>query len=67
MTSAAKLEEKFWLALKDDKVFVPTSDLHVLALDAKTGEVVWDHTIVPPTTEIKAGDAIEIVRPFSGG
>ena len=27
------------------RVFVPTSDLHVLALDAKTGELMWDHEI----------------------
>ncbi len=27
------------------RVFVPTSDLHVLALNARTGELVWNHEI----------------------
>lgn len=29
------------IALGGDKVFVPTSDMHMLALDMKTGEKVW--------------------------
>jgi alcohol dehydrogenase (cytochrome c) len=33
------------LALHGDRVFVPTSDLHVVALNAKTGEQVWNHEI----------------------
>ena len=33
------------LALHGDTVIVPTSDLHVVALHAGTGEVVWDHAI----------------------
>lgn len=37
--------QKMGLALHGDKVFVPTSDLHVLALRAKTGELIWDHAI----------------------
>jgi alcohol dehydrogenase (cytochrome c) len=36
---------KIGLALHGDLVIVPTSDLHILALSAKTGEVVWDHAI----------------------
>ena len=36
---------KMGLALSGGLVFVPTSDLHVLALDAKTGATAWDHTI----------------------
>lgn len=43
---------KMGLALAGDRVLVPTSDLHVLALNARTGETVWDHTIElsPPAT-----------------
>ena len=33
------------LGLHGDKVFVPTSDIHLLALNAKTGELIWDHEI----------------------
>lgn len=44
--------QKMGLALHGNKVIVPTSDLHVLALDAKTGAKIWDHEIGfdnPPT------------------
>ena len=37
--------KKMGLALYGDRVFVPTSDLHVIALNARTGEPVWDHRI----------------------
>ena len=30
------------LAILGDKVFMGTLDAHVIALDAKTGNVVWD-------------------------
>jgi alcohol dehydrogenase (cytochrome c) len=33
------------LALYGDKLFVPTSDAHMVALDVKTGRVLWDHAI----------------------
>jgi len=33
------------IALYGDKVYLGTSDLHVVALDAKTGKVVWDRPI----------------------
>ena len=33
------------VAIYGDKVFVNTSDAHIVALDAATGEVVWDHTV----------------------
>jgi alcohol dehydrogenase (cytochrome c) len=33
------------LALYGDKLFVPTSDVHMVALNAKTGRVVWDHAV----------------------
>jgi alcohol dehydrogenase (cytochrome c) len=37
--------QKMGLALHGDKVFVPVSGLHVIALDAKTGALIWDHEI----------------------
>ena len=33
------------VAIYGDKIFVNTSDAHIVALDAATGEVVWDHTV----------------------
>ena len=44
----SRSSKKMGIALHGDKVLVPTSDLHVLALNAKTGELIWDHAI---TTE----------------
>ena len=31
------------MAMVDDKLIVATSDVHIIALDMKTGKVVWDH------------------------
>jgi alcohol dehydrogenase (cytochrome c) len=36
------------IALYGDKVYLPTSDVHVVALNAKTGAVVWDTPITEP-------------------
>jgi len=36
---------KMGVGLARDRVFVPTSDVHVLALDSKTGAKVWDRAI----------------------
>ncbi len=33
------------LAIYGDKIYVTTSDAHIVALDAQTGSVVWDHTV----------------------
>src|SRR5262249_9710733 len=32
----------------ENRLYVPTSDAHLVALDIKTGRVVWDHTIADP-------------------
>ena len=37
--------KKRGVALYGDMVLVPTSDLHVVALNASTGEPIWDHTL----------------------
>jgi alcohol dehydrogenase (cytochrome c) len=41
----ATAQGKKGVALAGSHVIVPTSDLHVVALDAKTGAVAWDHKI----------------------
>jgi hypothetical protein len=33
------------MALYGDKLFIAGSDAHLVALDAKTGKVIWDHTV----------------------
>ena len=41
----AVTSHKFGIALHENKVLVPTSDLHMVALNAQSGEVIWDHAI----------------------
>ena len=41
----AVTSHKFGIALHENKVLVPTSDLHMVALDARSGDVIWDHAI----------------------
>jgi alcohol dehydrogenase (cytochrome c) len=36
------------IAIADDKIFIPTADRHLVALDFRSGRVVWDHEIVAP-------------------
>ena len=33
------------IAIYGDKIYLSTSDAHIVALDARTGEVAWDHTV----------------------
>jgi alcohol dehydrogenase (cytochrome c) len=33
------------IAIYDDKIFAATADAHIVALDARTGKVAWDHTV----------------------
>jgi len=35
------------LAIYGDKLFAPTSDGHMIALDVRTGHLVWDQEVVP--------------------
>jgi alcohol dehydrogenase (cytochrome c) len=36
------------LAIYGDRLFVPTSDVHIVALDVRTGTVVWDQAVGDP-------------------
>lgn len=51
----APSSQKMGLALAGGRIYVPTSDLHVIALEARSGEQVWDHEIAieAPATERK--------------
>jgi PQQ-dependent dehydrogenase (methanol/ethanol family) len=34
------------IAIYGDRIYVGTSDMHLVALDAKSGRVIWDHQLV---------------------
>ena len=36
------------LAIYEDKLYAPTADGHIVALDVKTGDLRWDHAVVTP-------------------
>lgn len=42
------------LAIYQDKLYAPTADGHMIALDVKTGKIVWDHQVVVPQTGVYA-------------
>ena len=37
------------IAIYGNKIYVNTSDAHIVALDARTGDVAWDHTVADYT------------------
>jgi alcohol dehydrogenase (cytochrome c) len=55
------------LALYGDRLYVPTSDAHLVALNVKTGDVVWDHAIADPQTGAEAWRFNTIARPGEPG
>ena len=38
-------DSKKGAAIYGDKLVIPTSDMHLVALDVKTGQVAWDHKV----------------------
>ena len=38
-------DSKKGVAIYQDKLVVPTSDMHLIALDVRTGQPVWDHKV----------------------
>jgi alcohol dehydrogenase (cytochrome c) len=42
------------IAIYQDKLYAPTADGHMIALDVKTGKLVWDHQVVIPLTGVYA-------------
>ena len=55
------------LALYQDRVIVGTPDGHVVALDAKTGKVVWDQEIFSPAMGARNGQAEGVALHVDGG
>jgi alcohol dehydrogenase (cytochrome c) len=56
----APLSQPRSMALYGDRLFVPTIDNHMLALDARTGKILWDHEIAFDTkrTQITGGPVV---------
>ena len=52
------------LAIYGDLLYAPTPDEHVIALETKTGKLVWDHAMVSPDNGSQAG-AADGPAPFS--
>ena len=50
------------LAISGTTLFVPTSDVHMIALDIRTGSVLWDHAIEPEGTPIHLTAGPLVVR-----
>jgi alcohol dehydrogenase (cytochrome c) len=42
------------MAIYQDKLYAPTADGHIVAVDIKTGKVVWDHEVVVPLQGVYA-------------
>jgi len=47
----AQSNKKMGLSLHEDRVYVATSDLHVIALDMASGDLVWDHAMALPASD----------------
>ena len=43
------------LAIYGDKLYAPTADGHIVALDAKTGDLRWDRAVVAPEQGVQPG------------
>jgi PQQ-dependent dehydrogenase (methanol/ethanol family) len=50
------------LSIYDDKIFVNTGDAHLVALDARTGSVVWDVPVAGPNERFSYSAPALIVR-----
>ena len=50
------------MALYGDKLFVPTLDNHLIALDVRTGKPIWDHLIDPSSGSLRVTGAPLVMR-----
>jgi alcohol dehydrogenase (cytochrome c) len=55
------------LAIYADKLYAPTADGHIVALDAKTGDLRWDHAVVTPEQGVHPGQFDGAYFHISGG
>ena len=50
------------LSIYGTRLYVPTSDVHIVALDVKTGRVVWDQAVGDPKTGIRLTGGTLVAR-----
>ncbi len=55
------------MAIYEDKLFAPTADGHIVALDVKTGNLRWDHAVVSPEQGVHPGQFDGAYFHISGG
>jgi alcohol dehydrogenase (cytochrome c) len=55
------------LAIYEDKLYAPTADGHIVALDAKSGDLRWDHAVVSPEQGVHPGQFDGAYFHISGG
>jgi alcohol dehydrogenase (cytochrome c) len=55
------------LAIYEDNLYAPTADGHIVALDAKTGDLRWDRAVVTPEQGVHAGQFDGAYFHISGG
>ena len=55
------------LAIYLDKLYAPTADGHIVALDIKTGDLRWDRAVVTPEQGVHAGQFDGAFFHISGG
>ncbi len=45
------------LAILGERIYAPTADGHVVALEARTGKLIWDRAVIAPEQGARSGDA----------
>ena len=55
------------LAIYEDKLYVPTADGHLIALDVKTGKLVWDQEIITAAEGAMNGQPEGVALHLTGG
>jgi alcohol dehydrogenase (cytochrome c) len=55
------------LAIYEDKLYAPTADGHIVALDVKTGDLRWDRAVVTPEQGVHPGQFDGAYFHISGG
>jgi alcohol dehydrogenase (cytochrome c) len=55
------------MAIYEDKLYAPTADGHIVALDIRTGELRWDHAVVTPEQGVHPGEFDGAYFHISGG
>jgi alcohol dehydrogenase (cytochrome c) len=55
------------LAIYEDRLYAPTADGHIVALDVRTGELRWDHAVVTAEQGVHPGQFDGAFFHISGG